>query len=102
MFGKSGFAKVALGGALTLGMLAASATPALADHRDQYNGEREKCERRISKAEEKLQREIYKHGRYSHQAENKRRDLWEVQQQCRWVRGRDRDDWRNRNWDDHR
>jgi uncharacterized protein HemX len=91
---------LALSGAFLIG----SATPALADGRDRYWRERDKCERRIDKAQEKLQKEIYKHGRYSHQAEQKRRELWEVQQQCRWTRSGDRDDWRNHrgdhDWDD--
>jgi hypothetical protein len=78
------FASFALG----LGMIAASAVPAMAnDHyRDSRDyREQQKCEQRIRKAEEKLQREIYKHGRHSRQAEHRRQELREAQQQCRYY-----------------
>ena len=62
-----------------------------ADHRSD-------CEKRIRKAEDKLYKEVRKHGEYSRQAENRRRDLDEARYGCRDVasnryydRGRDRD-----------
>ena len=62
-----------------------------ADHRSD-------CEKRIRKAEDKFYKEVRKHGEYSRQAENRRRDLDEARYGCRDVannryydRGRDRD-----------
>ena len=61
-----------------------------ADHRSD-------CEKRIRKAEDNLYKEIRKHGEYSRQAENRRRDLDQARYGCRDVannryydRGRDR------------
>lgn len=40
------------------------------------------CAKRIQKAEDKLRKEIDKHGEHSPQADQKRRDLDEVRRQC--------------------
>ena len=40
------------------------------------------CERRIHKAEDKLRKEIDRHGEHSPQAEQKRHDLEEVRRSC--------------------
>ena len=70
-----------------------------ADHRSD-------CEKRIRKAEDKLYKEVRKHGQYSRQAENRRRDLDEARYGCRDVannryydRGRDRDRYNDRDRD---
>ena len=60
-----------------------------ADHRSD-------CEKRIQKAQDKLYKEIRKHGEYSRQAENRRRELDQAHYGCRDVArhryyGRDRD-----------
>ena len=49
-----------------------------ADHRSD-------CEKHIQKAEDNLYKEIRKHGEYSRQAENKRRDLDQAREGCRDV-----------------
>ncbi len=86
------FRKVTLGKAMLLasalgGMLLLSgAAPASARDRD------DKCAQRIHKAEEKLEREIRRHGEHSRQARNRRRELEDVQERCRGDRDRrDRD-----------
>jgi len=59
-----------------------------ADHRSD-------CEKHIQKAEDNLYKEIRKHGEYSRQAENRRRELEQARYGCRDVAryryGRDRD-----------
>ena len=59
-----------------------------ADHRSD-------CEKHIQKAEDNLYKEIRKHGEYSRQAENRRRELEQARYGCRVVAryryGRDRD-----------
>ncbi len=81
--GKAMLLAVALGGMLLLG----GAAPAPARDRD------DKCAQRIHKAEEKLEREIRRHGEQSRQARNRRRELEEVRDRCRGDRDRrDRDD----------
>lgn len=40
------------------------------------------CAKRIQKAEDKLRKEVDKHGEHSPQAEQKRRDLEEVRRSC--------------------
>ena len=71
-----------------------------ADHRSD-------CEKNIQKAEDKLYKEIRKHGEYSRQAENKRRDLDQAREGCRDVArqryyGRDRDRYNDRDRDRYR
>ena len=68
-----------------------------ADHRSD-------CEKNIQKAEDNLYKEIRKHGEYSRQAENKRRDLDQAREGCRDVArqryyGRDRDRYYDRDRD---
>jgi len=58
-----------------------SALPARALDRD------DKCQRRIHRAEESLERAIRKHGEHSRQAEQRRHQLEEVRERCH----RDRD-----------
>lgn len=70
-----------------------------ADHRSD-------CEKRIQKAEDKLYKEIRKHGEHSRQAENRRRDLDQARYGCRDVArgrdyGRDRDRYYDRGRDDY-
>jgi len=60
-----------------------------ADHRSD-------CQKRIQKAQDKLYKEVRKHGEYSRQAENRRRELDQAFYGCRDVArhryyGRDRD-----------
>ena len=57
---------------------------------------RSDCEKNIQKAEDKFYKEIRKHGEYSRQAENRRRELDQARYGCRDVArqryyGRDRD-----------
>lgn len=40
------------------------------------------CYRRIQRAEEKLEREIHRHGPYSRQAEKRRHELEEARERC--------------------
>jgi hypothetical protein len=62
-----------------------SAAPVRALDRD------DKCERRIHKAEENLQKAIRKHGEHSRQAEQRRHQLEETREQCHHDHDRDRD-----------
>ena len=71
-----------------------------ADHRND-------CEKRIQKAEDKLYKEIRKHGEYSRQAENRRRELEQASYGCRDVAhnryyGGDRDRYHERDRDRYR
>lgn len=61
-----------------------SALPARALDRD------DKCERRIHRAEENLEKAIRKHGEHSRQAEQRRHQLEEVRERCH--RDHDHDD----------
>ena len=61
-----------------------SAPPARALDRD------DKCERRIHRAEENLEKAIRRHGEHSRQAEQRRHQLEEVRERCH--RDRDHDD----------
>ena len=68
-----------------------------ADHRSD-------CEKHIQKAEDNLYKEIRKHGEYSRQAENRRRELEQARYGCRNVAshsyyGRDRDRYYDRDHD---
>ena len=99
MKGKGLLLAVVAGFAITL----AGAQPARADHRDR---ERE-CFRKVDKEQNKLEREIRKHGFYSRQAQRQREKLFRVRNECRgygyrgrddrWDRDRryDREDWRD-------
>lgn len=71
----------------TLGALCflAAVPRAHADDRDRdrdRDRERAKCQERIEKAEHKLDEAIRKHGEYSHQARDRRRDLSEQREHC--------------------
>jgi len=70
-----------------------------ADHRSD-------CEKHIQKAEDNLYKEIRKHGEYSRQAENRRRELEQARYGCRDVAryryGRDRDRYYDRDHDRYR
>ena len=82
--GRATFLTAALCGFLLLG----STAPAQARDRD------DKCAQRIHKAEEKLEKEIRRHGEHSRQAEKRRRELENARRGCRGDR--DRDDRRDR------
>ena len=41
-----------------------------------------KCERRIHKAEENLEKAVHRHGEHSPQAEKRRHELEEVRERC--------------------
>lgn len=75
-----------LAAVLSAFLLFGGATPAQAHDRD------DNCSRRIHRAEEKLEREIYRHGYYSRQAQHQRHELQEERQRC-YNHRRDRDDW---------
>ncbi len=77
-----------LAAVLSAFLLFCGATPAQAHDGDGN------CARRIHRAEEKLEREIYRHGPYSRQAEKRRHELEEARERC--YRHRYRDDWRDR------
>ena len=91
MLNGAAFKKLGLAAALTGCMLVGSAVPALAYDHDWRD--REKCEKRIGRAEDKLHREVYRHGEYSRQAEHARHELRETREQCRWIDGQQ--------WRDH-
>jgi hypothetical protein len=82
--GRATFLAAALGGFLLLG----STAPVQARDRDN------RCARRIHQAEEKLEKEIRRHGEHSRQAEKRRRELENARRGCRGDR--DRDDRRDR------
>jgi len=65
---------------LTAGLLAGMllSVPAAEAQRSRNN----KCGQRVRQAEMNLQRAIHKHGPHSRQADQKRRELRNVQQRC--------------------
>lgn len=65
--------------------LIAGTVPVRGDDRD------EKCERRIHKAEENLEKAVHKHGEHSRQAEQRRHDLEEAREHCHHDHDRDHD-----------
>ena len=91
MLNGAAFKKLGLAAALTGCMLLGSAIPAMANDRDWRD--RERCEQRIHRAQDRLQREAYRHGEYSRQAERARHELREAREQCRWIDGQQ--------WRDH-
>jgi len=62
-----------------------SALPARALDRD------DKCERRVHRAEENLERAIRRHGEHSRQAEQRRHQLEEARERCHRDHDRDHD-----------
>jgi hypothetical protein len=60
----------------------ASTIPARAFDRDDH-----RCERRIHRAEENLDRAVRKHGEHSRQAEQRRHELEEAREHCRHHEG---------------
>jgi hypothetical protein len=64
--------------ALGVWLLAGGVAPAHADDRDHDR----KCEKRIHRAEEKLRKEVDRHGEHSRQAERKRHELEEARRSC--------------------
>ena len=62
-----------------------SAVPSQAWDRD------DKCRRRIERAEYNLQKAIRRHGERSRQAEQRRRELHEARERCRFDRDHDHD-----------
>lgn len=87
--GKAPLLAAALGGFLLLGV----AAPAQARDRD------DKCVQRIHKAEERLKKEVRRHGEHSRQAEKRRHELEDAREKCH--RGRDHDRDRDRDRDRH-
>ncbi|HEY6272869.1 MAG TPA: hypothetical protein VIX19_12885 [Terriglobales bacterium] len=73
MKGKSGVLAAILAAMFLMG----SAVPVRALDRD------DKCERRVQKAEDNLQKAIRRHGEHSPQAEQRRHQLEEAREQCR-------------------
>ena len=103
--------KTTLTSLLLGGCLFGGVVPLHADHRSD-------CEKHIQKAENNLYKEIRKHGEYSRQAENRRRELEQARYGCRDVanhgyygrypdryryndRDRDRDRYYDRNRDNY-
>jgi len=76
LFGRTA-AFAVVGGLLSF----AGAIPAHAD-RDDHDRDREKCERRVHKAEENLERAVRKHGEHSRQAEQRRHQVEETRESC--------------------
>ncbi len=70
-FGRTAVAAALLGVLL----LFAAVPPSHAD-------DRERCQQRIEKAEARLDEAIRKHGEYSHQANDRRRDLNAERERC--------------------
>ncbi len=54
----------------------------------------DKCAQRVHKAQEKLEKDVRRHGEHSRQAEKRRRELERAREGCRGDR--DRDDRRDR------
>ena len=82
---------------LTIAGLVATSLPARADADDA----RERCERRIHKAEQNLRQAIDRHGEGSRQARRRHEQLEEVRRRC-GFRDHDRDRDRDRDHDhDH-
>lgn len=89
MLWKAALAAALAGGFLLLG----GATTARADNYDS-------CRRNVDKWEDRLERDIDRHGTYSRQANHDRHELGEARESCeRHYGGRDRDDYnRERDW----
>ena len=49
---------------------------------DDHDRDDKKCEKRVHKAEEQLEKTIRRHGEHSEQAERKRHDLEEARERC--------------------
>jgi ribosome-associated translation inhibitor RaiA len=71
-----------LAAVLSAFLLFGGAAPAQAHDRDND------CYRRIHRAEEKLEREIHRHGPNSRQAQRRRHDLEEARERCHGYRDR--------------
>ncbi|HWX55702.1 MAG TPA: hypothetical protein VN176_14030 [Verrucomicrobiae bacterium] len=82
-FWTTGVFAVLLAGLLTFGWT----TPVQALDRD-HN---EKCEKRVHKAEEQLEKAVHRHGEHSRQAEQKRHQLEEAREKCHHDGDRDHD-----------
>jgi dienelactone hydrolase len=97
--GKS-LVKMVFAGAALAALLAFSAVPRA------NAGDRDDCQRRVSKADHKLHEAIEHHGWNSRQADHARHELHEARERCwneqhRWW-DEDGHRWRgDRDWDDH-
>ena len=95
-FGKA----VVAAAVLSVLLLFAAAPPSHAD-------DRERCQQRIERAEARLYEAIRKHGEYSHQANDRRRDLNAGRERCwrehhAWWDGHEHQWHDDRDWDrDH-
>ncbi len=89
--------KLLWGAAAGLALSLGAAQPAQADHRR----DAEKCFRKVQKEEDKLDRDIRKHGWRSRQAHNRREKIARLRQECGARYGWGRDGWRDddRRWD---
>ena len=56
--------------------------------RMQASDQDRQCQQRIHRAEEKLRKEVDRHGEHSRQAEKRRHELEEAQRSCRGNRDR--------------
>lgn len=77
--------KLLIAALITFGFIAGT-VPGRALDRDD-----EKCERRVHKAEENLEKAIRRHGEHSRQAEQRRHDLEEARERCHHDHDRDHD-----------
>jgi hypothetical protein len=75
MSAKGMITKTMLCGMLGASLMAGLATPAHADRDD-------RCERKIRKAEQNLEKAERKHGEHSRQAEKRRHELEEQRERC--------------------
>lgn len=82
--------------ALVVALLFGAVPRASAD--DNY---RATCRNRIEKAEFKLEKAVHQHGLYSHQAEQRRRQLRTERERC-WNRERSWWDGRSQSWQNDR
>lgn len=66
-----------------------------------FDRDDERCERRIHKAQEALEKAVRRHGEHSRQAEEKRHELEETRERCHHDRDRDHDHDRDHDRDRH-
>ncbi len=95
----SSFGTTALAAAALAAVLMFAAAPVLrADDHD--------CQRRIARADHKLDQDVARHGWQSRQAEHSRHELREARERCwnenhRWWEEHERRWHTERDWDDH-
>ena len=67
---------------LSMALLGVAAVPARADGDDHRDGDHERCERTVHKAEQNLEKAVHRHGEHSRQAEQRRHQLEELRERC--------------------